>query len=292
MVHLDRSAVDAYEDYIAHESAKSLRRLISAPGSRFAFRHHRWSTPSSRQSIGEFWKGELDLLRRSPQTRDSIEEIILYLARHRREWLEETLRYLPNGHRFDTKVYLICGYDNIVYGEDVAVNLAFALYREDRREAVYYLIHELAHAGYFRYHKMPDLSRVKTTHELVDTVKLLTHLEGMGVTSSLALRREQGGLLDKDYQTLSDEKETRRRVRLYFEKLTALEDEPDRKADSRDLDYFSGGPGRLWYITGCHMAGKIEEGFGQATLRELVRKGHNAFFEAYESLEDPLSLKD
>ena len=245
-----------------------------------------WSTPTSTQSIDEFWEGELERLRTNPPSRDSIEETVRYLDSHRRQWLAGALRYLPQGHTFNTKVHLICGYDSVVCGGDVALNLAFRQYRDDRREAVYYLIHELSHAGYFRYHRMPNLSGVKTGRQLVETVKLLTHLEGMGVIGPLALRRRERGFLDRDYQVLSDMDETKRRVGAYFAKLAELENEPHRKVNSRTLDYFSARPQRLWYITGAHMAMKIEERYGRNLLRELVREGHRAFFKVYEGLED------
>ena len=80
-----------------------------------------------------------------------------------------------------------------MFGENVALNLNIRQFHADHREAVYYLIHELAHAGYLRYHRMPELASAKTLGDLSAIVKFLTHLEGMGVISSLRLRtREEG----------------------------------------------------------------------------------------------------
>ncbi len=38
---------------------------------------------------------------------------------------------------------------------------------------------------------------------------------------------------------------------------------------------------RLWYITGCYMAQKIEEKRGTEELKALVKKGSAEFFETY-----------
>lgn len=48
-------------------------------------------------------------------------------------------------------MYLIVGYDNIVCGEDAALTLTSKQLQIDNREAIYCLIHELAHGDYFEY---------------------------------------------------------------------------------------------------------------------------------------------
>jgi len=184
-------------------------------------------------------------------------------------------RMPPRDHTFDAAVYLNLGYDNVAYGGDVALNLNHPPFHVDHREAVYYLMHELAHAEYLRYNKMPDLSAPKTWRELADNVMYLTHLEGMGVLTPLKLRTEEGGLMDPDYVALGDPAE-RRRVPAYFEKLAMLEGEPDRVVEKGDLDVydqFSGRPLRLWYVAGCYMAQVIEARRGVDALRELVGRG-------------------
>ena len=52
----------------------------------------------------------------------------------------------------------------------------------------------------------------------------------------------------------------------------------------------SGRTTRLWYITGCHMAQRIEEERGVETLRQLVKRGPQEFFETYRTLRDSLML--
>ncbi|MGD0477657.1 MAG: DUF5700 domain-containing putative Zn-dependent protease [Nitrososphaerales archaeon] len=269
----------------------NLERLVSMPGSRLAYAHHLWSSVSPTPTIEDFWKKELERIDWSEQLEASIEEIIQRLGGQERQWLGAVMRYLPRGHVFDTKIYLIGGYDNVVYGQDVALNLAFKQFHVDHREAVYYLIHELAHAGYFRYHRMPELASLDTTSDLLDAVRLLTHLEGMGVISPFKQRMKEGGLLDIDYKVLLNDNERNARVRDYFTLLARLENEPKRKLrkeDHRILDDFSARPKRLWYIAGGHMALKIEEKYGTTALRKVVMKGHEAFFKTYAQIENPL----
>ena len=246
-----------------------------------------------QESIGGFWEEELRRVNWSRRLATSIEENVDYLKARRKAWIEAALRYLPRGHAFSSKVYMIGGYDNVIYGENVALNLANERFVDDHREAVYYLIHELAHAGYFRYRAMPDLAGIRTLGELAETVKLLTHLEGMGVLSPFTLRMKEGGLSDNDYQVLLNQGQRRARVREYFRRLGELENEPDREIrepDYRILGDLSRRPKRLWYIAGCHMAMRIEERYGIRELQAGVKKGHGAFFEAYARIEDPLSL--
>lgn len=152
-------------------------------------------------------------------------------------------------------------------------------------------MHELAHAGYLGYHEMPGLASPRTWGELAGNVMFLTHLEGMGVLTPLRLRVEEGGLSDPDYVALGDSAETGRRVRTFFEELGRLEGEPNRVVEEGDLDVydrFSGRPLRPWYVAGCHMAQAIEAERGAETLRELVREGSGAFFEAYRGSPDPV----
>jgi hypothetical protein len=259
-------------------------------GCKLAYKHHLWASISSTLAIEEFWKKEMGRIKWNAQLETSVEEIIQLLKDQERLWFDSVLMYLPRGHIFNTTAYLIGGYDNIVYGEDVALNLNFKQFHTDHREAVYYLIHELAHAGYFRYRRMPNLARLRTMSDLLDAVKLLTHLEGMGVVSSFKLRMKEHGLLDDDYKVLLNENERRARVQEYFASLSRLEKKPNRKLRKEDyqiLEHFSARPKRLWYIAGGHMALKIEERYGTAALQNIVKKGHAMFFRTYEEIQNP-----
>ena len=198
--------------------------------------------------------------------------------------LPEVLRYLPRGDTFNSVVYLNIGYDNVAYHDDLAINLDSPQFLTDSREVLYYLMHELAHVGYWRYHSMPDLASSRTCGELASVVKFLTHLEGMGVIP-MAMRIREGGLLNEDYRVLSDKEETLRRVRKYFEVLSELEKHPEGEAKGLIPDVYdrlSCRPLPFWYITGCHMALTIDSIYGSYELRSLVEKGCDAFFKRYQ----------
>ena len=285
----DCSGIDSAMRYLSGGGRRSFDELVASPGGLFAYRHYRWSNMDDETTAEEFWRRALERIpeavaRGASRVRDYV------LAQSRSRWLPGVLEYLPRGHVFDSTVYLNLGYDNVAYGGDVALNLAHPPFQIDHREAVYYLMHELAHAGYLGYHGMPGLASPGTWGELAGNVMFLTHLEGMGVLTPLRVRVEEGGLSDPDYVALGDPAETGRRVRTYFGELGRLECEPDRAVEEGDLDVYdrlSGRPLRLWYVAGCHMARAIEAQRGAEILRELVREGSRAFFEVYRGINDP-----
>lgn len=285
----DRSAIDMFFGYLKERTDENLERLTAMPSSRMAYKHHVWASIDSETTIKTFWKRNLEHIHWTDQFENSVATLIEYLnSIPKSDWLNVVLGYLPEEHIFKTTVHLIIGYDNIVYGEDVALNLNSKQFHYDNREVIYYLIHELAHAGYFRYHPMPKLAKINATADLLDTVKLLTQLEGMGVISPLKLRLKEGGLLDNDYKVLLDHDERNRRVRDYFKILTNLETKQSQESSEhilQVLEQMSGRSARLWYITGCHMAQRIEQEQGTTKLRDLVEKGYGEFFETYHAIE-------
>jgi hypothetical protein len=289
-VSIDSSAVQATLDYLRVKSKANLNHLVSQPGNLLAYRHHLWSSRGPKQRIEAFWRKNLAKIQWSERYEAGLIAIQEYLeTRKQPRWHREVLRYLPKGHVLRGNVYPIIGYDCIAFNDDVCLNLNFSQFHRDQREAVYYLIHESAHAGYYHYHPMPNLYGPKTLRELAHIVKYLTHLEGMGVFSSLRLRQVENDLLDNDYRVLLDVKERTRRVGAYFKLLSKLEAQPEKKvrlADFRIYDEMSSPKTRLWYIAGGFMAQRIHEEYGEDVLRELVRDGCEVFLEEYHATRD------
>jgi hypothetical protein len=289
-VSIDSSAVQATLDYLRVRSKANLNHLVNQPGNLLAYHHHLWSSPGPKQRIEAFWRKNLAKIQWSEKYEASVIAIQEYLDTQKQaRWVSEVLRYLPQGHVLRGNVYTIIGYDCIAFRDDVCLNLNYSQFHRDQREAVYYLIHESAHAGYYHYHSMPNLYRPKTQRELAHIIKYLTHLEGMGVFSSLRLRQAEHGLLDNDYRVLLDVKERMRRVRAYFRLLSKLETNPEKKvrrADFRIYDEMSSPKTRLWYIAGGFMAQRIHSEYGDEMLRELIRNGNEAFFEEYHAIKD------
>ncbi len=288
-IRFDISGLDAASNYIKEKSKSNLHILASSPGGDFAYRHYRWSNMDTKTTTEKFWAARLS--KYNSETVEYAHAVSDYLlTQEKSHWLSGVLDYLPEGHSFDSTVYLNIGYDNIAMGGDAALNLAYPPFHVNHREAIYYLMHELAHAGYLTYHETPNLVAPKTFSDLAANVRFLTQLEGMGVITPLRLRTEEGRLNDPDYLTIRDPIELRRRMHTYLEKYRLLEYEQGRAVKPEDLrvyDNFSRKPLRLWYVAGCHMAQVIEEVQGRDTLRELVRVGCDAFFNAYLGISDP-----
>src|SRR4030042_4307303 len=157
-ISFDDSALEASLNYLRNRSDINLKRLISKPGNRLAYNHYLWSSSDSKMTIEEFWREKLSRTFWSRQLESDINAIQMHLKnQEEKEWLQEILRYLPEGHVFTTTAYLILGYDNVVFGEELALNMGFGQFHLDNRESTYYLIHELAHVGYVRYHPLPEL---------------------------------------------------------------------------------------------------------------------------------------
>ncbi|HVP27388.1 MAG TPA: DUF5700 domain-containing putative Zn-dependent protease [Candidatus Bathyarchaeia archaeon] len=286
----DDSGLEASLNFLRNKSDQNLEKLVSAPGNKLAYAHYLWSSPDSQATIEEFWATQLSNLSWSPKLEQNVNNVKSHLLmQEETKWLKEVLRYLPRGHSFNTTVYLNLSYDNIVFDENVALNLNFRQFNMDRRESVYYLIHELAHAGYVRYHPLPQLGNIRTNGELSKIVKFLTHLEGMGILSALRLRMSEGGLLDNDYKVLLNDAERARRIDEYFRLFDKFKGDLNKKVDeppTRVFDKMSGKETRLWYITGCHMAREIEKRHGVEALRNLVKQGSEAFFTTYSETAD------
>jgi hypothetical protein len=285
-IAFDDSSLEASLNYLQNRSDENLRRLVSKPGNKLAYAHYLWSSFVSNVTIEEFWSAQLSKIHWSPELEYNVNAVKTHLLNQEEtKWLSEVLRYLPKNHFFNTTVYFNVGYDNIVFGEDIALNLNFQQFSQDKRESVYYLIHELAHAGYVRYHPLPELRNIRTNRELLKIVKFLTHLEGMGVISALRLRILEEGLLDNDYRILLNDAERTRRVNHYFRLISELESNLNKQVDeSSFFEKMSGKETRLWYITGCHMAQQIEKRYGIETLRKLVKRGSEEFFDTYWKL--------
>jgi hypothetical protein len=295
-VRFNDSTIHASFEYLKNPTESNLERLTATPGAQTAYKHNHWASGETI-NIKTFWKNILDQVTWSEQLETRIINLEHHLTSQPRDkWLNPVLEYLPESHIFNrTTVYLIIGYDHIVYKENVTINLNANPFHVDKRETIYYLIHELAHAGYFKYHKMPNLTKPKTPTELANTVKLLTQLEGMGVISPLKLRLRENGLTDNDYQTLLNKTETNKRVTEYFQLLSTLENQAQQKPETSNLkilDQMSRQPKRLWYITGCHMAQTIEKTYGTKTLKNLVKQGPKPFFQKYKTITRPMPIKN
>jgi hypothetical protein len=122
-------------------------------------------------------------------------------------WLEDSLRYLPQGFRFHGSLFLTFGYDiGVAISPTASLNCAHPHFKGHPRELIYYAIHELHHVGFMTYQPPPKLSELKTCADLLRLVQYSTQLEGMGVLAAYERRRQEHALADDgDYVALEDE---------------------------------------------------------------------------------------
>ena len=288
MIAFDDSGLETSLKYLQNKSAANFKKLVLAPGNKVAYDHYSWSNYDPAMTIEEFWSEQLSEICFNAELEQRINAVKTHLQESNRTmWLNEVLRYLPKEHLCNTTVYLNLGYDHIVQGENITLNIDSKQFNLDKRESVYYLIHELAHAGYTKYHALPRLWKAKTNAELLSIIKFLTHLEGMGVLSAFRLRVSEDGLLDNDYKTLLNNAERTKRVNHYFKIFDKLQnnlEKSTRKPYAPILNIMSAQQTRLWYITGCHMAQEIEKHRGIETVRKLVKQGSEEFFNTFMEL--------
>ena len=172
-------------------------------------------------------------------------------------WVNDTLRYLPDGFHFDGSLFLIFGYDiGVAYGHNASLNCAHPHFAAHPDELKYYAIHELHHVGFMSYQPAPRLVDIKTCRDLLRLVEYSTQLEGMAVYAAYEPRKQGHALTDdEDYAALQDDARMQRDEKLYFDDLHYLEKRGDEPADDAAwavVTRMSSGE-RLWYRVGARM---------------------------------------
>jgi len=237
-----------------------------------------------------FWKSILDdVFKNGLRVRERIESSLQYLKKndkHLIELLNEVAEFLPTDINVDFKIHGIVGYDiGIVSKGNAFLNLAAKHYEKDRRELLYFAMHESHHVGYTHYNPIYSFSTLNTTGDLLDIVRYSTHLEGLATYVPLQRRRKDNGLEHQDYATLVNPERVAERCSSYWTLLEQIENEEERRIEDKDdetIERMSGRNERLWYIAGAEMCRKIDEKIGRDRLRDTVKKGPLDFFRAYE----------
>jgi Putative zinc dependent peptidase (DUF5700) len=199
-------------------------------------------------------------------------------------WVNDTLRYLPDGFRFHGTLFLTYGYDiGVAFGPSASLNCTSPHFDGHSRELLYYAIHELHHVGFYSLKPPRKFSDVRTCRDLLWMAQYHTQLEGMAVLAAWQRRREEHALDDdSDYVALQDEPEMKREEALYFEKLKYLQDRGNQPADKEAWAVFESlSAQRLWYRVGARMAQRIEQASGRQALIALIRENPEQFLAAY-----------
>lgn len=198
-------------------------------------------------------------------------------------WVQDALRYLPAGFRFDGSLFLTFGYDiGVAFPPNASLNGAHRHFEGHPRELLYYAIHELHHAGFMSLHPPLRFPDFKTCRDLLSAVQYHTQLEGIAVLAAWDRRRAENALAeDGDYAALEDSTRMAKDVAAYFrdyDHLARRGDEP-LDADARAVVERMSGGERLWYRVGALMARRIEERLGRPALLASIAQGPARFLE-------------
>lgn len=272
------------------ESSETLLAELMDHKAAIAVHHHATRFNNTTQELISFWKSILnDVFQNDSQVRERIESSLQYLEKseqHLRALLREVAQFLPSDINLNFKIHGIVGYDiGIVSKGDAFLNLAARHYEKDKRELLYFAMHESHHVGYTHYNPIYSFSTLNTMKDFLDIVRYSTHLEGLATYAPLATRRKEKGFSHQDYSTLNHPEKTSDRCATYWNLLEQIESLDEKKIEDKDyeiIERMSGRNERLWYIAGTEMCRSIDETLGRDRLRTTVKRGPMDFFEAYE----------
>ncbi len=285
----DSSFIELIMKYERDPSEVLLAELIDHDAA-IGVHEHAIQFNNTTQNLIPFWKSILDdVFKNGLQVRERIESSLQYLVKNDKrltELLNEVAEFLPTDIDLYLKIHGIVGYDiGIVSKGNAFLNLAAKHYEEDRRELLYFAMHESHHVGYTHYNPIYSLSTLNTTKDLLDIVRYSTHLEGLATYVPLQRRLKDNGVEHQDYATLVNPERVAERCSSYWALLEQVENEEERRIVDKDYDTIermSGRNERLWYIAGAEMSRTIDEKLGRGRLRDTVKKGPLDFFKAYE----------
>ena len=279
------------EQFICYfnSSEHSINHIIDHESAR-GVHDHALKYQNTDKNIHDYW--EETLSKESKKGEHHLNEILKcvdYIKSNLTDFsqaFKELEAYIPNNLKLKCKLYFVLGYDiGIVSNGNAFLNLGNALFHEKKRELLYFAMHELHHVAYTHYNPIYSLEELKTTQDLIRVIKYSTHLEGLAVYASIEKRQREEGFTHKDYFVLNDYQERLKICTEYFGILNQLEDQAIRPLISEDfeiLERMSSGK-RLWYVTGAHMAQKIDQKVGREALNMTIHYGSEAFFNAYFS---------
>lgn len=205
----------------------------------------------------------------------------------RRCW-EDAATTLPKGALIDATLFLTVGYDiGVAVSGNASLNVAHQRFAKNPQELWFTCVHELNHAGFQKYHRLPKLADIKTNHDLANLIRYLTTMEGLAVYTARKWRAEAGELdADPDYVALLDPQRMDVYEKKFFTLYNGLAAGKLRRLENSDWEVLEpmSTDERLWYRVGARMANKIEKEQGRDALVKTVLEGPEAFFTQYEEL--------
>lgn len=288
-VKIDFSFTDLVLQYFYKPSEELLHQISNHVAARKILSNAQISD-SSLKDINEFWRKIINQERSKGEDYFyKIKTCIAYIEDNREELLKhikELYNYLPDGFVFDCTLYLHIGYDiGIVAEGDALLNVGHEIFHQNKRELIYFALHELHHVGFTRYYNpIRSLSEIHTKSDLVNLIEGLTHLEGTATYAIKEMRERENQLSFFDYEVLNDLEKRTTSVEEYFEIYNQYKNAENlavEKSDFEILEIMSGKKKRLWYITGAHIAEQIDKKNGREELNRTIQNGPETFFEKY-----------
>ena len=285
-VTIDFSFIEENLLKLHHFDKKTVSRIVSHEAAKGIY-NHALRFHNTNKDLSDFWIEKLQ--QESNKGEKHLENVLKcmeYIKQNNFDFNEafrELQDYLPQDTDFSSHLFCIIGYDiGVVSDGNAYLNLGHPLFHENKRELLYFAMHELNHVAYTHFNPIFSFDDLGTTEDLRRIIGYSTHLEGLAVYSALNRRRRENGFTHRDYITLNDPDKMLQKISKFFEILDRLESEPPRALVDDDfsiLELMSGGE-RLWYVVGAWMAESIDRRLGREALNSTIVQGHEAFFKA------------
>ncbi|MHA1199222.1 MAG: DUF5700 domain-containing putative Zn-dependent protease [Candidatus Heimdallarchaeaceae archaeon] len=291
-VKIDSSFVDISLQYFTNPSEELLAKICEHIVAKKVLSNAQISD-SNLHDIEEFWRKIIEREREKGEEHFSaIRSCLAYIDENEDalfEHLEELRKYLPDDFVFDCTLYLEVGYDiGIVADGDALLNVGHPIFHKNKRELIYFALHELHHVGYTHYNALDiSFAAIQTRADLVEIIEKLTHLEGTATYAIKEIREKESQISFFDYEVLFDVEKLTESNKQYFELYDKYRYSKNLMIEESDLDVFeimSGKEKRLWYVTGAHIAEGIDRMLGRGELNQTIVNGPNTFFEKFFKL--------
>lgn len=288
-IKIDFSFVNLVLQYFTDTSEELLYQISKHTVASKILSNAQISDPNLKD-IKDFWKKILERERNKGEEYVSeIKSCITYIRNNTEALLEhvnEIYSYLPSDFIFDCTLYFHVGYDiGIVAEGDALLNVGHDIFHKNKRELIYFALHELHHVGLTHYNNLEiSFSDIQTRDDFLKLIEKLTHLEGTATYAIKEIRERDDQLSFFDYEVLNNKEKRTKSVKEYFEIYNKYKYAKNLLVEDSDLeilDIMSGMNKRLWYITGAHMAEEIDKKLGRAELNQTIIEGPKSFFEKY-----------
>lgn len=290
-ITFDYSAVDLVVGQFT-EGKDNIDLIINNPGYQHVLEHSKRysSNPLTEDNLRNSLNGKLEGFdfSRVQDRKEEYLEIVEFLKVHESEIINNyaklCLKYLPDDYKQKARInYVIGGYNGIAFDGKVCINIDFEQFRNNYKEIMLYISHELFHIGFEKYQLLPDIFQAKTVGDLKQIVLSMTMNEGLATLSSYHKRIEICEITDGDYKILLDFTELQKKIEQFNSIIKHMDEIKDNKLNNEILGnvlrQFSFD--RLFYIVGCYIGLMIDEKYGNYKIKDLVKQGHEKYFETY-----------